>query len=409
MAPLIGSGAGLLVTLLAIRLAEAGLILLRVDLSQDEEFYDEIARNLLDGFGFTHDPAAGPNLWRAPVYPLFLAGLLALRLPLSISAPIAQTLLDAGTSWLVYRLFRDVGCRTALLAGALTWVNPLLTYYSLRLLSESLFTFLLTAALFLLHRAGPTTGLTAAGIVCGAATLCRVTLAGFPALVAFWLAHRFPERRRLLAPAVFIATFLVTLSPWLWRNVTVSGTLMLGTGAGYNFWLGNHQPTLGLDTDQLEPSRARMLEERVQQLTSGRSRLVPEVQGAFAEAAWAELRSSPRGFVSLLGRKFGRLWFEVYGPKRQWLQPLVIPIQAVFLGTCLAGLCIGWSSRGAPFGLALLVVGYFAVLHTLTVATLRYMVPLIPVMSGFAALALVHGLDRLRASVPLAGAGPGLS
>jgi len=396
----IRSGTGLLVALLAIRLAAVGLILLRVDLSQSEEYYDEIARNLLDGFGFTHDPAAGPNLWRAPVYPLFLAGLLILRLPLSISAPIAQTLLDAGTSWLAFRLFRDAGRRTALLTGALTWMNPLLTYYSLRLFSESLFTFLLTATLVLLHRAGSTSGLTAAGIVCGVATLCRVTLAGFPALVVFWLVHRFRERRRLLAPAVFIAAFLVTLSPWLWRNVTVSGTLMLGTGAAYNIWLGNHQPTLGLDTDQLDPPRARMLEERIQQLTGGRPRLVPEVQGAFAEAAWAEFRSSPWGFVSLLGRKFGRLWFEVYGPTRQWLQPLVIPVQAVFLGTCLAGLYIGWSSRGVPLGLVLLVVGYFAVLHTLMVATLRYMVPLIPVMSGFAALALVHGLDRVRRALP---------
>jgi len=395
MTPSRGSRVALLVSLVAIRLAVAGLILLRVDLSQSEEYYDEIARNLLDGLGFTHDPAAGPNLWRAPVYPLFLAGLLALPLPLSVSAPIAQTVLDAGTSWLTFRLFRDLGYRSALLAGALTWTNPLLTYYSLRFFSESLFTLLFMATLLLLHRAVSVPGLTVAGILCGAAALCRATLAGFPALVAGWLVYRFREGRRVLAPAVFIIAFLITVSPWLWRNYTVSGVPMLGTGAAYNFWLGNHQPTLGLDTDQLDPPRARMLEEHVQQLTRGRSRLVPEVQSAFAEAAWAELRGSPWGFVTLLGRKFGRLWFEVYSPKRQWLQPLVIPAQAALLGMCLVGLYLGRSSR-APLGLVALAIGYFAVLHTLMVATVRYMVPLIPVMSGLAGLTLLHGVDRLR-------------
>jgi hypothetical protein len=117
-------------------------------------------------------------------------------------------------------------------------------------------------------------------------------------------------------------------------------------------------------------------------MTSGRSRLVPEAQGAFAEAAWAELRSSPRGFVSLLGRKFGRLWFEVYSPARQWLLALLIPVQTVFLTACVAGIYVGWSTRRAPFGLPLLVAGYFVVLHTLTLATVRYTVPLAPPAVG---------------------------
>lgn len=401
-----GSRVGFALAVLGIRFVGAGLILFGVDLSQDEEFYDEIARNLLDGRGFTSDPAAGPNLWRGPVYPLLLAGLLVWPLPLSMTVPVAQTLLDAGTCWFTYRLFRDVGHRAALLAGMLTWVNPLLIYYSLRFLAESLFTFLLTATLLLMHRAVATRGLVVAGILCGAAILCRGSLVGFPPLAMLWLAHRARGWRRLQAPAVFAVAVLAVLSPWLWRNYTVSGILTPGTGGAYAMWLGNHQPTQGLDTDQLDPPRAKMLEETIHRLTGGRPPLGTEVERAFAEAAWAEIRSSPLGFVSLLGRKFGRLWFEVYSPARQWLQALLIPVQTVFLTACVAGIYVGWSTRRAPFGLLLLVSGYFVVLHTFTVATVRYMVPLLPLLSGFAALALDHAVRWLQSVLRRPGALP---
>lgn len=392
----------LIVVLVAIRLLTVALLVVGIDLNQDEEYYDEIARNLLAGRGFTHDVASGPNLWRDPVYPLFLAGLMPLPLRLSVSAPLAQTVLDAGTSWLTFLLFRPVGHRVAVLAAVLTWVNPLLTYYSLRFLSESLFTFLLISTLLTLYR-GATSGTTlraAAGTLCGAAILCRRSLIGFPVLAALWLAGRSRGGRRLWGPAVFIVAILFTVSPWLLRNLTVSGHLTLGTGAAYNFWLGNHQPTQGRDIDQLAPPEARMLEETIHHLTRGRSRFEPEVGDAFAEAAWAEIRSSPMGFVTLLGRKFLRFWFEVYGSRTQGLQPLLVAFQAGFLAACLAGLFLGWSTRRVNLVLPLLAVGYLVTVHTLTVATVRYMVPLYPILSGLAALSLEEGWAHLRGALP---------
>jgi len=182
---------------------------------------------LASGLGFD------PELRRTPLYPVFIAAVLAAGGNLATLA-VVQHGLGVVTAALTYAMGRAafgpvVGRAAGLLAGLMSALSGALIVYEHYLMSEALFTLVLTLALLLLVVAlrRPTTRwLLLAGAGVALAGLTRpigqaiVPLAlGLPVLLALpvW-------RVGLVRAATVAAGFALVFAPWTVRNLAVHGT-----------------------------------------------------------------------------------------------------------------------------------------------------------------------------------------
>jgi len=227
------------VLLVAVAVRVAFLLLSHPGLTGDAADYDRLARQLVSGVGYLA-PDGSPTAWRPPGYPVFLAGVYALFGPDPGAARWIQAVVDVGSVGLVFILGRRLfGRRAGLLAGLLAAVNLAPAAAPARILSETLFGFLLLAALGLLVEPRPVRA-TAAGAVLGLATLTRGILLPFPPAVALWLWIREGRPR---SAALLLVGFVVSLAPWTVRNaVELHALVPVSTQVGHTLYSSYHPP-----------------------------------------------------------------------------------------------------------------------------------------------------------------------
>lgn len=185
-----------------------------------------------------------PSVVRTPVYPLFLAALsegagLGRR---GIAA--VQIVLGAAAAWLVFlTLRRRVGERAAWWALGFAGLDLTSAIACNHLLSETLFTVLLTGALAMLvwtpgGRVG-VWGAAGAGLLLGLASLCRpigvflfVPLAGW----LLWAAWHGGPRRAALWAAVFSICAMALPAGWVARNYANTGRAFFSTISAINLY-----------------------------------------------------------------------------------------------------------------------------------------------------------------------------
>ncbi|HET8630164.1 MAG TPA: glycosyltransferase family 39 protein, partial [Thermomicrobiales bacterium] len=202
---------------------------------------------------------------RPPVTSLFLVAVFAVagvNIPLAL---LAQCVVSAATPLLLAGLARRLfASRRAGLAAALAAALflPYIDYAS-QVMSETLFIFLVSAALLLFEvawrRGMPWRWLLAGGAVWGLATLTRpVGLYAVPllALWAWWERARLGAggtaariarwatalrgRAALLAGGALLLGCVAVIAPWTARNEAVYHQLVVvDTNGGISFWLGN--------------------------------------------------------------------------------------------------------------------------------------------------------------------------
>lgn len=246
----------LLLTALLLRIAV--IVVRHEQLQVDTDAYLAIAQNLLNGNGYCSVPGQ-PTAFRPPLYPLLVAACLSVGGPILIGA--VQTLFGAVTVWLTYRLARccQFSHRTGLLAAGLVAVDPLLIMYTAEVMTETLFTFLVTSLLAVsLWRAQRAWKGVVVGVLFGITALCRPSIWAFGALaVVGWLASVVLDGRsaaggegsiirhdrwyRLKTGAACAVSVAVTVSPWVLRNaLQFDSPILMTTHGGYTLRLGNN-------------------------------------------------------------------------------------------------------------------------------------------------------------------------
>ena len=222
--------AGLGLTALALRAA----FLLRAPafITNDSLSYLLPGFDLVTGLGFD------PIYKRPPGYPIFNAAALWFFGQQSLHGLLVlQHLLGVASAWLAYGLGTTLYGRPAgWLAGLLTALSGPLLVTEHYVMSETLFGFLLTAALLatlvgLRHRR---LWLLATGaVLLGAAALTRPVAQLLLPLIALLTLAAWPRWRPAgLAALVLVACYAATVLPWMARNAAVQQSFTLAGGLG---------------------------------------------------------------------------------------------------------------------------------------------------------------------------------
>lgn len=360
----------------------------------DEVTYDLLAQNLAAGYGYCFVPGR-PSLLRAPLYPLFLAGLYAL-FGHHYTVVLGVQALVGGLSTLVVvmlgqRLFGEVA--SPVVAGCLFACHPLLIFATGLLYSETFYLFLLLLFTFsclkMVGALGRKGWAVVTGVLLGANVLMKPNLLLFPLALVLWLwfALRHFRRALVLGGLVALAMAAVVL-PWTLRNYWVSGALVpVSANLGLNLWQGNHPEADGAayPLNQVDPLEGYSEVER---------------DRIYRQWALQQIQSDPGRFLALIPRKIGKFFASLETSNRGRLPFrfgfLVDWSWAAFLGLAAWGFLrtVG-HSRG--WVLIYLLILYPVGLATVFYGATRYGMVVYPYLFLLAADPLVWVTRRLRA------------
>lgn len=345
--------------------------------------YQPIAASLAAGEGFAQDGA--PTAEAPPLYPLLLA---AIGATTRADLTAVRLLLSVGDGLLVALVVllgrRLAGPGAAALAGLATALSPYFLYSTSVGGNDGLFALLNTAFLLALAAAVERPAIrrfAAAGALLGIATLCRAPSLFLPLAIVPAAVLALPRPRRRVLPCVvaFLAAFAAVLAPWTIRNaVRFHALVPVQTLGGLHLWLASGAPATNL-----------------RRLEAGPVGTDSELYGR----AFENIASRPGRYLSHTLRRAGRLWYATHSGLHEGA---LLRANLVLLG--LAGLGVALlRDRALALAPPLAFVVYYVALHSLTIALLRYMLPVIPLLTILAAVPVVRlreGLLRAHGGTP---------
>ncbi len=384
---------------------------------EDEQHYRQIATTVVRHGEYGFEPGQ-PTSIRPPLYPFLVAAVWKVTGTESLQAVrVVQIVLSLANVVLVYLLgLRLFNRRVALLAAAGLCFYPSLVFYDYLLLTEVLFTFLLTLTalgyVHLLDRERAWIAFATGGAL-GLAALTRSVMWPFPTLLAplAFASVGGPFLKRLRVAALLLVGFALVVGPWVARNTRLQGVFtVVDTMGGLNLHMGNYEHTLhertwatiGLTGDKHWAVPLRQEHPDASTWSEGR------------KEKWAQKRAL--GFMiahpGLTLRRSAIKFADFWGLEREiiagfakglydaprWFVGLATVAIAVSFPLVL-GLAIVGIFRAAPLdrrahAFLLLVVLFMCGLHTLAFGHSRYHLPLVPILLVYAA-ACVAARGRL--------------
>jgi 4-amino-4-deoxy-L-arabinose transferase-like glycosyltransferase len=296
----------------------------KLSLGSDGVEYDKLAARMVEGQGYNLR-AGQPTSFRAPGFPLFLAGLRLIFKQDYRPQYVAFCLLGALACGLTYLLARELLTEGAARVAAvlLVFYFPHV-YFSTAFFSEVLFVPLVALALwqFLVYlRTGSLASVAAAALALGWAALTRpVAMLIPPVLIGVLVWSRRKSIRSAVAPvALLVCGFALVVLPWTARNYRVHGKMVwIATNGGSTFYGANNdwviatvshygewtstitQPGAAEDLAKDEVDRDRSQWRRGEMWLGSHIRWVPLMLAAKYVRLWLPDISSPnRAFVLL--------------------------------------------------------------------------------------------------------------
>lgn len=351
----------------------------------DSRGYRNIADNLVAGRGLVMtDLEVGPSpryADRMPGYPLILSALQAVFGENTVSLLVLQSLVGAATAWLAWRLGRELCSPLAgYLAAAGVAVATWQVAFAAVTLTECWSAALLTATMLcvaLAVRRGRAAWAATAGLAGAALAYVHPEYLGLPAaMLAVALAA--PGRRRWLRYWILGTVVLVAaMGPWWGRNASVFGRFVpTTTRLGVSLYDGvRPDATGGSDME---------FESRLAPETAGRDELAYDAM--FREMSWRTIRDEPGRVARLAWSKFCRTWSAVAGRDRgamiHWASMATfVPM----MGGAILAVGLMWRRRLLAAMAAPVV--YVTLVHLVMVGSIRYRVPVEPLMWVLAGVA----------------------
>ena len=203
--------------------------------NDDEGGADLTAVRMIQAHRFV-DEEGKPMTWAAPFYYFFLSCVYSIFGRDLFAARLVQSFLGGWLCLLIFLIAeRCFGRKVAIVAGFLAAFYPPLVILSMRLLTETLFVFLVTLEIYLLYRMKEKPSFWSCvlgGGVLALATLTRPGILFFPfvAIPLTWIGWRKGKvhfRRILLLFSVYLVAFLLPIGLWSVRNYRAEGRFIL--------------------------------------------------------------------------------------------------------------------------------------------------------------------------------------
>lgn len=206
-----------------------------------------IARNLVSGHGFANAPGQ-PTAYRYPLMPLVLSAFFRVLGERYIPVMLFQALLGSLTAAMIFLIGRKaLGNTVGIIAGLFTALDPELISLTRIMLTETLFSFLLTltALCFMaVYRRRNAAICLLAGLLIGLSALCRPVSALWAVLFSIPLVSSASSPRdlrgRLVCVLLMVLLSMAVVSPWIIRNQRVMGSPVFNTSGGLTFWIWGH-------------------------------------------------------------------------------------------------------------------------------------------------------------------------
>ncbi len=332
-----------------------------------------------------------PTAARAPLYPLVIAGLWWREEPPVLEIRVLQVLLGGLIALLVYCMTLPVfGRQCALLAGLAMALAPESVHMTAHVMSETLFTFLLTLGLWLWgQRLG-----WLAGILLGAATLTRAVLLPFVIMLALMaVVHKF---NRALHMKIVLGAMLVIL-PWTIRNAVTQHALVpvAVQGWGSNLLFG----TIDVPYGSGNPWTLYTTDGTVREILRT-THSESEAENQMVRVALQKISRNPLRWLWLRTKQYPRLFTDSATYLYRFLP---IPPQVIkntflfgnflFLVLSIAGVFMARGQWPRVYHLGLFPV-FLTVVQFPVLTDGRYSLPMVPMMVIFAAFAASGILQR---------------
>ncbi len=344
----------------------------------DEELHWRLATNLLErGELVTND---GRYAARMPLYPLLLSGCAAFGDAGIFVARAVQALFGGLTCVVVARLASRIwGAAAAGPAFVLAAFDPFAVFFANLLLTETVFTLLFVSFVAATWRMieQPRDWIGAFAVAGLGAALVLTRPSAVLLLPLMWVATislarvRGPALQRIaMAPLVLV----IALLPWGLRNVSVIGSFAwLSTNGGVTLY-DAQGPQADGSSDQ------RFLAQKPDLAPMGEAARDAHLR----DLALRQMRQNP-GRVAQLGvTKLQRTWNpfpnveEYRGGLAAWAGGLYT---VVVYGLAAAALLrSAWHGRGRAVAVLLLPCVYFALLHAIYIGSIRYRLPVMPLL-----------------------------
>lgn len=366
----------------------------------DEKRFIAEAKVLSETGEFRHGPCRS---WEMPLTAIIFSvfwGIAKSQEGLIIMARTFQALMLTAQAFLLYGMYASIfnSRRGAFLTFICVAFYPYFVFYQGFLISETIFNTFLVAGFYFFYKwhSGElplNRYFILAHLFFALAVYTKAVLAFLPLLffaAAAILTARIDRRKRLRVIVASVFLYCVLLSPWWIRNYAIFGEFMpYSTSASMNLYLGNNKANLHGGAFWATDSEL----ERVAEIN--RISLKDELawSRAYTDAAAEFVKSNPERVLELAYLKFKRYWSIVpnaaeYGSGLyKWLSILSFgPVLVLAMASLLVN-ARKWRLLSPIYAL----IACFTMIHVISIASLRYRLPLEP----FLILLAVSVVDRL--------------
>ena len=364
-----------------------------------------VAAAIAEGRGFSSPlpmVRTGPTAWFAPVYPYLLAGIFILFGVYSYLSSLIIHIFDiacsAFTCWPIAVIATQAFGKKTGIAAAWAWVFlPTAIYYPVVWLWDTsltgLWLALLIAVTLKLRGSDRMSWWLGYGALWSAGAMINPSILSvlpFLALWALWPMRKQANPAAKLALAAALV-FMAGIAPWTIRNFVVFHQFIpLRSNFGLELWLGNNPGVPDSWTPWLHPTNSQDEAVKYARMTE-----VPYMAEKEREA-WVFMRSHPVDTTRFVLHRFAGYWLgtsdalvDVWRAAPWYLKLMLVNNCLFALLAWMGALCASRTRNPAakPMGFVMLI---FPMAFYITHTSLRYRLPMEPVMLTLAVFAVLY-------------------
>jgi len=278
--------------------------------------YDEIAKNLVAGAGFTGTYfGIKYHSLVMPVYPLLTAAVYKISNNNYSAMLFVQIVLSSLIPVLIFKIAQLIyDKKIAILAAILAIFHPGLIVFSstmLHALTLDALMFSIVVMFFLIIKKSPTlTNQVLLGLFSGLCVLTRPTVLIFILLAFIWLYFilNIKYLKKIKCLIIISLIILAIISPWLIRNYLIHKQIVFQTTTGFLFWIGNNEKAVGTATLPNGTAIQNMMPpDFAEKIYSMNNEI--EQNNAFFDEAFKFIKKYPFSFIKLFFKKQFYFWW----------------------------------------------------------------------------------------------------